>query len=179
MSFQVALRVRLKVPDTTALSAEDILRRKMGYRDQLGGLDRQDWWLFEVDVASRDRALECVGGWARRSTSLVNPNKHRVAMEVVQVWPPRRPGGQIQILVRNREDVTARSMARFLRETLNASELRSLKSGTLWTLRAGPAVADARSLAEEVAVTVSRTRGLLANPHSQVVEVWEGGWTSR
>ncbi|MCK4548360.1 MAG: hypothetical protein KAW17_13070 [Candidatus Eisenbacteria sp.] len=170
MSTKIALVVRLKVPDTTALSAEDVLRRKMGYGDRLGRLRREDWWLFEVDTGDGARARARVGEWARRCTSLVNPNKHRARVEL-----PREKSGSgsgVRVLVRDRDDVRARSMLAFLRYSLGASDLLSLRSGTLWTVEPGAGEKDPRSLAEGIAATRSRRRGLLANPHAQTFEIY-------
>jgi len=172
MDSAVVLRVRLRVPDTVALSAEDVLRRKMGYGPRVGGLRREDWWRFEVETDDPARAAGRVETWAARCTALVNPNKHRARIEAVKDWPPGTTEAEVMILVRDREDVRARSMLGFLTDTLGASDLRSLASGTLWILRPGAGERDGRALAEEIAITRSRTSGLLANPHAQVVEVW-------
>ncbi len=173
MSSAVTLRVRLKIPDTTALSAQDILQRKMGYGERLERLEREDWWMFEVDLDDPDRAGRRVEEWAGRCTALVNPNKHHLVVEAVTAWPPVGGSGGIRVLVRDREDVRAESMAAFLRESFGASDLRSLSSGTLWTLHPGSAVSDRESLAAEIAVVRSQQHGLLANPHAQRCEIWE------
>jgi hypothetical protein len=51
--------------------------------------------------------------------------------------------------------------------------VQSLLKGTLWTLEL---VCESREqavkMAEEIAVTRARDRGLLMNPHFQEVEVW-------
>ena len=172
MSAKVALRVRLKVPDTTALSAEDILKRKMGYADRLERLEREDWWLFEVEADDPVRARERVDEWAARCTALVNPNKHHSTVEVLDTWPPEGRGTGIRVLVRDREDVRADSMLAFLRKSFGARDLAALSSATLWTLHAGSTEIDARSLAAEITVLRSQARGLLANPHAQVFEIW-------
>lgn len=176
--MKVVLRVRLKVPDTTALSALDVLRRKMGYGDKITEIAREDWWLFEVTSREAADASDMVREWAGRCTALVNPNKHRAAIDAVTQWPPRgdharTKSRRIKILVRDREDVRAESMFGFLREALSISNLVSLESGTLWTLEPGPGVTDGLALASEIAATRSRTCGLLGNPHSQTVEVWQ------
>jgi hypothetical protein len=173
VSVRVVLRARLKVPDTTALSAEDVLRRKMGYGDRLAGLRREDWWLFEVDAPDPTRARERVEDWARRCTSLVNPNKHRASIEPVSEWPPGNEAQGVRILVRDRDDVRAQSILGFLRVSLGASDLVSLQSGTLWTVQSGTSVDKPGQLAREIARTESRRQGLLANPHAQIFEIWE------
>ncbi len=172
MSASVALQVRLKIPDTTALSAEDILKRKMGYADRVERLEREDWWLFEVEADDPARARERVVEWAARCTALVNPNKHYSTVQVIGAWPPEGGGAGVRILVRDREDVRADSMLAFLRKSFGARDLAGLSSGTLWTLTAGPTETDARSLAAEITVLRSQAHGLLANPHAQVFEIW-------
>ena len=173
MSSRVALRVRLKVPDTTALSAEDVLARKMGYGDRLERLKREDLWLFEIDADGGARAAERVRVWARRCTALVNPNKHHCEIEALTAWPPPCASGGVCILVRDREDARAGSMASFLKTSFGASDLLSLSFGVLWTLYPGPKVGERGALAEEIAVVRSQRSGLLANPHAQTYEIWE------
>ena len=172
MSTRVTLAVRLKVPDATARSAEDTLTRNLGYAGTLESLRREDWWCFEVATDDPAAARARVRQWADRSTALVNPNKHRTALDV-------SAGGAdatgTRVLVRDREDSRAASMLRFLRSALGASDLLSLESGVLWTLRFRPGSGDPRALAEDIAYTRSRTRGLLANPHAQTVDI--GGRT--
>jgi hypothetical protein len=172
MSTRVTLGVRLKVPDTTAQSAEDTLRRNLGYDGTLESLRREDWWCFEVATDDPGAARACVRQWADRCTALVNPNKHRAALDAPR---GRAEGTETSVLVRDREDLRAASMLRFLRSALGASDLVSLESGVLWTLRFRPGAGDPRALADDIARTRSRTRGLLANPHAQTVDI--GGRT--
>jgi len=133
-------------------------------------LEREDLWLFEIDAEDSARAAGRVGEWARRCTALVNPNKHQYDIDAPTAWPP---SGAVRILVRDREDLRARSMAGFLKTSFGAKDLVSLSFGILWTVIPGPGGGAGGSLAEEMTVVRSQRRGLLANPHSQTYEIWE------
>ena len=46
----VELVVRLKIPDVTALTAANAIRRRLGYADRLLELQRADYYRLELDV---------------------------------------------------------------------------------------------------------------------------------
>ena len=52
----VSILVRLKIPDVTALTAANALRRSMGY-SQLRELKRADYYRLELAVDSPDEAV--------------------------------------------------------------------------------------------------------------------------
>ena len=58
--YQVELLVSLKIPDVTALTAANTLRRRMGYEGVLDRLERADYFLFEVEAATPDEACAVV-----------------------------------------------------------------------------------------------------------------------
>lgn len=168
MSTDVVLAVRLKVPDTTALSALDILTRKMGLEGELVGLLREDLWRFRLDTGDADAAAARVAAWAESLTALVNPNKHRARIEV---RPPQSEPQTVRVRVEDRVNVRGASMAAFLRKRLGAPDLLELAAGTRWTLRFSPDVENPRASAEAIAVTRARREGLLGNPHAHTIEI--------
>ncbi len=89
MSYQVELAVRLKIPDVTALTAANAIRRRLGYAEALADLKRADHYVFDVEAASAEEAEALVRHIAQKTTLFVNPNKHVFAVR----FPEDRDGG--------------------------------------------------------------------------------------
>lgn len=173
---KVELLVTLKIPDVTALTASNTLRRRLGYGDVLTRLDRADYYLFDVEADSEDEACEVVRNLAERTTIFVNPNKHsfQVRPHAPSAEVPRRGDVyEVRCLVREVDyDPAPQILAQVARTELGKS-IGGLQVGTLWTLHLrAPSADGARQLAHEIAVTRSRSKGLLVNPHYQVCEVF-------
>jgi len=172
-STAVELLVRLKIPDVTALTAANALRRRMGYAGVLGGLQRADYYRLTVAPAAPAEAQALVRELAERTNVFVNPNK-----DVYEVRLPRAGGGgeaaavdgfPVEVLVTDPADGSAEGALAALRDRLGYRDrVLALLRGTLWTLRLRTPTADeALRLAREIAVTERIDRGLLMNPHFQ------------
>lgn len=172
----VELLVKLKIPDVTALTAANALRRRMGYEGVLASLKRADYFRLEVAAPDPPAALALAAELAEQTNLFVNPNKH-----VYEVRPATREPAQAregrwvaQVLVTDAEDGAAQGMLAALQGRLGYGDrVTGLLRGVLWTLELDCDGAEqARRLAEEIAVTRTRTQGLLMNPHYQECEVW-------
>ncbi len=168
--YQVELLVRLKIPDVTALTASNSLRRRMGYAKVMTELKRADYYLFEIDAASAEAAVEIVREIAEKTSLFVNPNKH--AFEVREQGKANEeqaePGlFEISVLVRDVEGDKGPGLCEALGK-LGYEKVKAVQAQTMWILkiRADDAEA-AKKVAEEIAVTTSRSKGLLVNPHYQ------------
>lgn len=169
----VQLLVRLKIPDVTALTAANALRRSMGYR-QLRELRRADYYRLELQVQTDEEAVELARELAEKTNLFVNPNKH--VYEIVIGHGTDRPeDGQIaHVLVTDPNDGSAQGMLEALQGRLGYGDrVSGLTGGILWTM-----ILDVQSheealrLAAEMAETKSLEKGLLVNPHFQEFEVW-------
>lgn len=176
MTYQIELLVRLKIPDVTALTAANALRRRLGYADKLLDLKRADHYLFTIEAPSIEEAEAFVRQLAQRTTLFVNPNKH--------VFETRPASGQstvsepvgtyeVRCLVRDADYDPGAAILEALRKMGFGDRVTRLAAGTLWTLKVRAASCEeALEMAREMAFTKSRNRGLLANPHYQECVVY-------
>ncbi|MBC7288333.1 MAG: hypothetical protein H5T86_09875, partial [Armatimonadetes bacterium] len=139
-------------------------------------LQRADYYLFDVDAATEGEALELVRHIAEHTNLFVNPNKHSFQ---VHLWKP--PGEaeavngayRLRCLVRDADIDRGAALLDSLRKLGYGERVHALTAGTLWTLTIrAPDPDTARQIAEEIAITRSRTKGLLANPHYHECEIW-------
>jgi len=169
----VALLVRLKIPDVTALTAANALRRSMGYT-QLTELHRADYYKLDLNVDSQEEAVGLARELAEKTNVFVNPNKHvyEIQTDHQDEAPPQ---GQVaHVLVTDPHDGSAEGTLATLQGRLGYGDrVAGLTKGLLWTMRLDVADAhEARRLAAEMAETTSLEKGLLVNPHFQEFEVW-------
>ena len=173
------LVVSLKIPDVTALTAANAIRRRLGFAEKLRELHRADYYRLELEVADRASAERLVREMAEQTNLFVNPNKHVFEVR----FPEDRDGGGatdgervVNVLVTSPDDTSGEGLAATLRGHLGYDAVRSVATGVLWTLRlAADSDEAARAMAEEIAVTRSQSQGILMNPHFQEIEVWMGG----
>ena len=170
----VELLVRLKIPDVTALTASNALRRRMGYADLLAGLQRADYYRLTVAPPTAEEAHALVRELAERTNVFVNPNK-----DVFEVRMPRAAGKKkaprtadgfaVEVLVTDPADGSAEGALAALHERLGyRGRVLGLLRGTLWTLTLRTSTAEeALRVARDIAVTERIDRGLLMNPHFQ------------
>lgn len=172
----IELLVTLKIPDVTALTAANSLRRRLGYAQRLVALQRADYYCLEVEAESDKAALALVTQLAQRTNYFVNPNKHTFMARVLEprVNPPKRKGGyEVEVVVTDAEGDRSGDLEQALAgEPLAEGKVRAVHTGVLWvlTLKADTAQ-DALELAREITVTRARDQGLLANPHFQAVRI--------
>ncbi len=163
---RLAALVHRKTRDLVRDAAEDVLRRPDGSPAGLTGLDRAELWTFDVgDAASEQgvrRALE-------ETTLVVNPNLHRWTTDAAAPPPPR--GVRITLVVRDRVDAKGRSVLRAMRDRLGVKGLADVSRAVRWTIDLDGDAEAAEALAARVTGADGRGAGLLANPHSQDVQV--------
>lgn len=169
----VAILVRLKIPDVTALTASNALRRSMGYK-QLKELRRADYYRLELAVDTPEQAVALASELAEKTNLFVNPNKH-----VYEVWTSREEKAPAQgqlahVLVTDPNDGSAQGMLAALKGRLGyGDKVTGVTKGLLWTMVLDTEdPEEARRLASEMAETKSLGQGLLVNPHFQEFEVW-------
>ena len=171
----VELLVRLKIPDVTALTAAGALRRRMGYGQVLRSLKRADYYRLELAAAKGEEALALAKELAEKTNLFVNPNKHVYELRAgTHDAPPSEQTQVVQVLVTDPTDGSAEGALTALQGRLGYDDrVQGLLKGVLWTLELGcDTREEARGLAEQMAVTTARDRGLLLNPHFQECEIW-------
>lgn len=167
----VALLVRLKIPDVTALTAANALRRSLGYK-QLKSLVRADYYRLTLNVDCPTAALELATELAEKTNLFVNPNKH--AYEVRPDIHEAAAEGQVaRVLVTDPHDGSAEGMLAALQGRLGyGDKVAGITRGLLWTMNLDCGSSDeAKQLAAEMAETKTLEKGLLVNPHFQEFEV--------
>lgn len=170
---EVALLVRLKIPDVTALTAANALRRSLGY-SQLKELRRADYYRLTLAVDTVDEAIALAQELAEKTNSFVNPNKHVYEVLTAAQAQALKTGEQVHVLVTDPTDGSAEGMLEALQGRLGyAGKVTGLTRGLLWSMTIEGGTRDeAAALAAEMAETKSLEKGLLVNPHFQDFEVW-------
>ena len=168
--YYVELLVRLKIPDVTALTASNSLRRRMGYAKVMTELKRADYYLLEIEAETAEDAELFVYEIAEQTSLFVNPNKHAFEVRVKGTPSDEKPEPglfEVNVLVRDVEGDKGPG----LRDTLvrlGYVAVQSVQAQTMWILKIrADDVEAAKKGAEEIAVTTSRSKGLLGNPHYQ------------
>lgn len=174
----VELIVGLKIPDVTALTAANAIRRRLGYADALEVLERADYYRIELDVPDRAAAEQLVREMAENTNLFVNPNKHTYEIRFPE---DHGDGGAddgryvVNVLVTIPEDTSGASILSALRRHHGYTSVNRVDTGVLWTMHL---IADseeqARAMAEDITVTRSQGQGILMNPHYQQYELWMG-----
>ncbi|MBM3498153.1 MAG: phosphoribosylformylglycinamidine synthase subunit PurS [Armatimonadetes bacterium] len=169
--IEVELLVRLKIPDVTALTAANSLRRRMGYADSLERLRRADYYRLGLNAGTSEEALALARELAENTNLFVNPNKHAYQVRLPDAAAPASAGPvhEVEVLITDPNDGSAQGALAALRGRLGfGNQVASLTKGVLWLmdLRAADHGA-AKQLAEQIAVTRRIDEGLLMNPHFQ------------
>ena len=172
----VELLVTLKIPDVTALTAANVLRRRMGYAETLKELRRADYYRLDLACDSDADALALADELAVKTNEFVNPNKHVFTVRLPARGEEQATDGvyAAHVLVTDPTDGSAAGILSALQGRLGYGDrIQGVLRGTLWTLRLACASADdARQSARDIAITEARDKGLLMNPHFQECEVW-------
>ena len=176
--ISVELVVGLKIPDVTALTAANAIRRRLGYDEALESLERADYYRIDLNVDERDLAEKLAREMAEQTNLFVNPNKH-----MYDVRFPDDHGANVQddgvwvvnVLVTSPDDSSGDGIASALTGRLGYDQVESVETGVLWTMRLrAESEEQAREVAESITVTRSQSQGVLMNPHFQEYEVWMG-----
>ncbi len=175
----VELMVTLKIPDVTALTAANAIRRRLGYAETLAELHRADYYCLELETAGADEALGLVRDMAEHTNLFVNPNKHAFHVRLLddRGKPVEGNGNKtVNVLVTDPADASPAGILSSLRGMAAYGDaVTAVRNGVLWTMRL-TADSDERALemTEDITVTRSQSQGVLLNPHFQKYEVWMG-----
>lgn len=175
MRVDVELRVRLKIPDVTALTAKSALQRRLGHAEALADLERADYWRLSLEAQDEEAALALGAELAEKTNLFVNPNKHTYSVSPAGCAKAgareagSTPPFSINVLVTSPEDALGQSARAALQGRLGyAGRVLDVASGVLWTLTINANdEAEAERLARQMTVTERIDQGLLVNPHYQ------------
>ncbi|MBU0979221.1 MAG: hypothetical protein KJ709_00310 [Nanoarchaeota archaeon] len=143
--MKVEMAVGLKIPDTTARTALQTMR-KLGHKVE--ALKRYDYYMFDVDGSKKGfkQAVSDVD-------VLVNANKNFVRF----LDEKRLRKGETGIIVQ--DDAEPEALLHTLRERLGLDMIKHLEKGTLWVM-------DSKGVKIKNLIYE-----LLANPHYQQVKI--------
>jgi hypothetical protein len=188
MKTESKLWVRLKVIDLVAQTAWMTLTEKMGFAEDLCGMLRYSYWSMEAQGESAGAVCEAIDREIRMDSAFTNQNKHFYSLAVSgdgeeaasgdlrieNDFPRTDCGGRIfacDLFVSEQGGGKDRGYQSRLNARLEGTKVTGMRSGEVWRIlvRAENAEEAARKV-EEMAVTRSRKRGLLLNPHYQAYE---------
>lgn len=168
------IRVGLKVTDNEARSALEALQEKMGLRDRVADLVREELWEVEVEAASADEARGAVENLVQTTNLFANPNKHDYEISLVDESTSTAEGlgeSEFAVLVRDRESTVGPSVLCAI-ERIGVDDVAAVRKWTRWRvgLTEPPVRGDPEvwALITRIGVATGRRDGLLSNPHSQV-----------
>ena len=189
MKASAKLWVRLKVIDLVAQTAWMTLTEKMGFGDDLTGIRRYSYWAMEAEGEGATAVCEAIDREIRMDSAFTNQNKHMYSLAVtggedgaaagdldIERDFPRVEGGDrifaCDLFVSEQGGGKDEGYRERLNARLSEAKITGIRSGEVWRIlvRAGDPEEAARKV-EEMAVTRSRKRGLLLNPHYQAYEL--------
>ncbi len=173
---EIELLVTLKIPDVTALTAANTIRRRLGYAERLLALKRADYYRLELETETEQAACDLVTDLAQRTNHFVNPNKHAFTVRTARqrLTPPSTNGAfEVEVLITDAEGDRAPDLEQALAsDRIAQGRVKAVHVGVLWTLTLrADSPQEAVELARDIAITRARDRGLLANPHFQSVQI--------
>jgi len=174
------LRVDLKTGDLVRQTALMTLEETLGWQGIVLGIGRSDLWRFEGEG---ERFREAVEKEVARTGIFVNETKHRArfqdgaelgrgeALDPEGALAPGELGdGPVwrALLLVSEEGGEKPALRRRVEQRLGGARLDSLQGVVLWEIRLRAPDADsARRAVTGLALSRSRERGLLLNPHFQ------------
>jgi phosphoribosylformylglycinamidine (FGAM) synthase PurS component len=189
------LSVELKATGNEARSALEALQEKMGLREHVRDLAREDLWEIEVDARTAAGARETIEQLVRTTNLFANPNKHKYTLADAGGAEPGRDRGErgshgpgrgsdgaaswaagleddeVAVLVTDRESAEGESVLSAIRR-IGVDDVVSIRRWTRWRIRLAepPTRGDPEVLAliRRIGVATGRRDGLLSNPHSQI-----------
>ena len=151
MSQKVEMIVSLKVPDTTAITALQTLK-KIGF-NKIKDVKRADYYRFFVDGDAK-KFMEK----ASNVDLLANANKHSCSFLIPK-------DNNVKILVKNINNEGSGILS-VLSSRLGFKNIQKMEKATLWSL---DIEADAKEAAK---IAAEATKELLANEHYQEYEIF-------
>lgn len=187
MKADIELRVRLKVADLVAQTAQMALAEKMGFEEDLRGIVRYSYWSMTAEGGSLEEIVEALDREIRLDSAFTNQNKHhyllrvegdgrkafRGGLDLDKDYPGAAEGVfACDVLVTEQDGRRNEGFAERLAPRLEGIDISNMRSGEVWRLlvRAGSGEEAARKV-ERMAVTRTRREGLLLNPHYQAYEI--------
>lgn len=174
MGRMVKLLVKLKIPDTTSLTARTTLWDELGFGEILEDIFKEHCWIFHTSIGRKDDAVKFVDELARKTKFLVNPNKEIYTVQCLETFTPGimmidNTTFKVKAFVFYREDnAGALKLSQFCRMTKYGVSLINISYGVMWTMILKAKDANqALAFAREMAITRNVSSGLLCNPHSQ------------
>lgn len=174
MIFDLHLFVKLKIPDVIAITAKNTLLKRMGYKDVLVDLKREEVWQIKIDAKNEEEAGKKGIEIAEKTNLFVNPNKHIYRLVIKDEKEKSKEDNfyNIRVLVNFLDDATAGMYLNALNNRLGYKEVKDLKRGILWRLGIkAESYTRAKKIAEEIVITKRRDKGLLLNPHFQSYKI--------
>lgn len=147
MSKAFELFITLKIPDTTAITALQVLKG-MGL-SEINDLKRIGYYRFLVDAETESFKIKIV-----KADIIVNANKHACSFDI--------PKGSARLLVKDTEN-PGEGLLKTLKNRLGFNEIRKVENGTLWVFDTNSK--EPKNLAEKAA------KELLVNEHFQEYKV--------
>jgi phosphoribosylformylglycinamidine (FGAM) synthase PurS component len=150
MPKTIELMVRLKIPDTTAMTALQTLK-EMGF-SKIKDLKRSDYYKFSIE-GDTEKFKERIS----KADMIVNANKHSFDFTV-------NDDGSAKVKVSNFDDDNSGLLAT-LRNRLGFKELKKISKCTMWNVYSDASKPETAKLAEKAA------KDLLVNEHYQDYEL--------
>ncbi|MGC9325997.1 MAG: hypothetical protein ACP5I1_00035 [Candidatus Hinthialibacter sp.] len=175
----IHIYINLKIPDNIERSAYYACRSRLGFH-AMESLRRTEFWEIDFPGLEPKQARQRVERIVGKTSLFANPNKHRWRIEAAKQAVSEEgdlqtpPGVSAYILVCDREDGKAESTLDAVRRKLSENEQpSSLLRGMLWEVTFPELTPEEiRSESERLAVSVTRSQGLLANPHYQTYRIF-------
>ncbi|MBN2329005.1 MAG: hypothetical protein JXR73_17830 [Candidatus Omnitrophica bacterium] len=175
----IQIYINLKIPDNIERSAQYACRSRLGFH-AMESLRRTEFWELDFPGLEPKQARQTAERLVEKTSLFANPNKHLWRIEaaeqaVSQDGALQAPSSiSAYILVCDREDGKAESTLDAVRRKVSGSEQpSSLLRGVLWEVTfSGLTPEEIRSESERLAVSVTRSQGLLANPHYQTYRIF-------
>ncbi len=142
----VEMIVSLKVPDTTAITALQTLRR-IGFKN-IADINRADYYKFFIE-----NNIEKFKNSISKVDILVNVNKHSFDFLV-------KKNNNVKILIKNING-NGNVLLSTLKNRLGFKNIKKIEKGVLWSLKIDIDKKEARKIADKAA------KELLANEHYQ------------
>ncbi|MBN1552739.1 hypothetical protein JW979_14795 [bacterium] len=169
------ISVSLKVADAGAVTAFSCLINEMNYKGVLIGCQRRELWKIVWNCESVKMTQENLSITLAENTRVfVNPNKHVYDVFYNSLKMIQKTGADIfrvGICVRDKNDIKGKQALETLHKLYDySSVIDEVSYNVLWLLDIKASSKDAaRKIAEDIAITKGISKGLLANPHSQII----------